>query len=149
MWSIQRCSAVWSWPESGACRLADYRGLRDEQRRRREHGPQRSLLGLGIGSYVERSGGQQGSDEYGAVEVRADVRYQVLFVVMGAAWVFHLPRLLAFIGVSYRDDALERRNTSAAIAIVGTIAGLAIVFAGSNMGEGPSIWNTVATTPPR
>jgi carbon-monoxide dehydrogenase large subunit len=57
---------------SGACRLADYRGLRDEQRRRREHGPQRSLLGLGIGSYVERSGGQQGSDEYGAVEVRAD-----------------------------------------------------------------------------
>lgn len=80
-----------------------------------------------------------------AVEVRTDVRYQVLFVVMGAVWVFHLPRSLVFIGVSYRDDALERRNTSAAIAIAGTIAGLAIVFAGSNMGEGPSIWNTVAT----
>jgi len=55
-----------------ASELAGYRGLRDEQRRRRAHGRQRSLLGLGIGSYVERSGGQPGSREYGAVEVRTD-----------------------------------------------------------------------------
>ncbi len=55
-----------------ACRLADYRGLREEQRRRREHGAEGSLLGVGIGSYVERSGGQPGSWEDGAVEVRGD-----------------------------------------------------------------------------
>jgi len=55
-----------------ASQLAGYRGLREEQRRRREHGAQRSLLGVGIGSYVERSGGQPGSWEYGAVEVRGD-----------------------------------------------------------------------------
>jgi uncharacterized membrane protein YjfL (UPF0719 family) len=59
--------------------------------------------------------------------------------------VFLLPRLLSFIGVSYRDDVLERRNASATIAIAGTVVGLVLLFAGSNMGEGPSIWNTVAT----
>ncbi len=80
-----------------------------------------------------------------AVEVRTDARYQFLFVAMGSTWVFLLPRMLAFIGVSYRDDALERRNASAAIAIAGTVVGLVLLFAGSNMGEGPSIWNTVAT----
>jgi hypothetical protein len=80
-----------------------------------------------------------------AVEVRTDGRYQFLFVAMGATWVFLLPRLLTFIGVSYRDDALERRNPSATTAIAGTILGLALLFAGSNMGEGPSIWNTVAS----
>ncbi|MCI0635414.1 MAG: hypothetical protein L0206_16085 [Actinobacteria bacterium] len=80
-----------------------------------------------------------------AVEVRTDVRYQFLFVAMGLTWVFLLPRMLSFIGVSYRDDALERRNASATIAIVGAIAGLGLLFTGSNMGEGPSIWNTVVT----
>jgi hypothetical protein len=82
---------------------------------------------------------------FAAVEVRTDVRYQFLFVAMGATWVFSLPRALAFIGISYRDDALERRNASAAIAMAGTAVGLALLFAGSNMGEGPSIWNTVVT----
>ena len=82
---------------------------------------------------------------FAAVDVRQDVRYQFLFVAMGSIWVFLLPRALSFIGVSYRDDALERRNVSATIAIAGTVAGLAILFAGSNMGEGPSIWNTVET----
>ena len=82
---------------------------------------------------------------FAAVEVRTDGRYQFLFVAMGGIWVFLLPRMLSIIGVSYRDDALERRNTAAAIAIAGTVLGLALLFAGSNMGEGPSIWNTVAT----
>lgn len=80
-----------------------------------------------------------------AIDVRTDVRYQFLFVAMGSIWVLLLPRVLSLIGVSYRDDALERRNVSAAIAIAGTTLGLGMVFTGSNMGEGPSIWNTVET----
>jgi hypothetical protein len=80
-----------------------------------------------------------------AVEVRTDVRYQILFVAMGTIWAFVLPRALAFVGVSYSQDALERRNPSAAVAIAGAVVGLVLLFTGSNMGEGPSIWNTVAT----
>lgn len=82
---------------------------------------------------------------FAAVDVREDARYQFLFVAMGTIWVFLLPRALSLIGVSYRDDALERRNVAAAIAIAGAALGLTVLFAGSNMGEGPSIWNTVET----
>jgi hypothetical protein len=82
---------------------------------------------------------------WSAVEVRTDVRYQLLFAAMGLVWAFLLPRALAFIGVSYGDDALERRNGAAAAAVTGTVAGCVLVFTGSNVGEGPSIWNTVAT----
>jgi carbon-monoxide dehydrogenase large subunit len=53
-----------------ALELAGYDGLRAEQRRRIEsrEGP---LLGIGIASYVERSGGQSGMAEFGSVEVSA------------------------------------------------------------------------------
>lgn len=80
-----------------------------------------------------------------ALDVTSDVRYQALFVAMGTIWVFHLPRAITFIGVSYRDDALERRNAAASVAVLGSVLGLGALFAGSNMGEGPSIWNTVET----
>ena len=45
-----------------------YGALRKEQSRRRASGDR--ALGIGIGCYVERSGGQPGSAEFGAVEVR-------------------------------------------------------------------------------
>jgi len=64
---------------------------------------------------------------------------------MGTIWVFHMPRALTFVGVSFRDDVLERHNAAAAFAMGGTVVGLGVLFAGSNMGEGPSIWNTVGT----
>jgi len=80
-----------------------------------------------------------------AADVRNDGRYQFLFLAMGSIWVFLLPRALSFIGISFRDDALERRNAAASFAIAGTLGGLAALFAGSNMGEGPTIWDTVET----
>lgn len=82
---------------------------------------------------------------YAAIDVREDVRYHALFAVMGTIWAFQLPRALTLIGVSYEDDVLERRNTAAAIALSGAVVALMVLFAGSNMGEGPSIWNTVET----
>jgi len=51
--------------------LAEYGRLREEQKRRRDHGGGR-LLGIGIGSFVERSGGQAETTEFGSVEIRAD-----------------------------------------------------------------------------
>src|SRR5262249_15731183 len=54
-----------------AAELADYPGWRAEQRRRRatETGP---LLGIGVASWIERSGGEGGSSEYARVEVLHD-----------------------------------------------------------------------------
>lgn len=53
-----------------ALRVAGYDELRAERDRRRRDGGTR--LGIGIASYVERSGGQSGSMEFGSVEVTAD-----------------------------------------------------------------------------
>lgn len=59
-----------------ALELAGYRELREEQRRRRASGTG-PLLGIGIGSFLERSGGQTGTTEYGAVAVTADGSVEV------------------------------------------------------------------------
>ena len=54
-----------------ALELARYEPLRAEQRRRRETAGSRPL-GIGICCYVERSGGDIGSTEFGSVEAHAD-----------------------------------------------------------------------------
>jgi carbon-monoxide dehydrogenase large subunit len=51
--------------------LAGYKELRAEQARRRSAGSGK-LLGIGIASYVERSGGRKGTKEFGAIEITAD-----------------------------------------------------------------------------
>jgi len=51
--------------------LVGYDAARAEQRRRRaDDNPK--LLGIGIASYVERSGGQTGTSEFGAIEIARD-----------------------------------------------------------------------------
>lgn len=52
-----------------ALRLADYDALRDEQAQRRARGDRR-LLGIGLSTYVEVTGG--GAGEYASVEVHGD-----------------------------------------------------------------------------
>lgn len=54
-----------------ALALVGYDTVRAEQRRRRESG-EGPLLGVGIASYVERSGGQSGAAEFGSIEVSPD-----------------------------------------------------------------------------
>lgn len=52
--------------------VGDYHGVRTEQQDRRRSGERAPLLGVGLASYVERSGGPVGSTEHGAVEVGDD-----------------------------------------------------------------------------
>ncbi|HZB28643.1 MAG TPA: xanthine dehydrogenase family protein molybdopterin-binding subunit [Streptosporangiaceae bacterium] len=53
--------------------LVDYPALRAEQRRRRGDGdPAAPLLGVGIASWIERSGGARGLGEFAEIEVTAD-----------------------------------------------------------------------------
>ncbi len=59
-----------------ALRTAMHRGgydaVRDEQRERRSSASSAPLLGIGLASYVERSGGHSGSTEHGSVELTED-----------------------------------------------------------------------------
>lgn len=78
-----------------------------------------------------------------AREVREDSRYLLLFMVIGAAWLFSAVWLTPFFGFSVRDDAIERKNVAAATASAGGMGGLFACFAFANFGEGPTIWTTI------
>jgi hypothetical protein len=75
-----------------------------------------------------------------AHDVRDDPKYLFFYQMMGAAWVAVAVRFLPRLGVSARDDVVERRNASAAAAFVGAVVGLTLCFAGSNIGDGPGWW---------
>lgn len=70
--------------------------------------------------------------------------YQLLFFVGGVAWISTAASLFPLFGISPRDDALERSNPAALIAICGGILGSMAVYCGSNVGSGPTIWTTIA-----
>lgn len=76
-------------------------------------------------------------------EVRASTVYIFILLLLGAGWLGIATFLFRWLGVSLRDDAAERNNRAALAAWCGAIAGITVVFAGGNVGEGPSLWNNV------
>ena len=69
--------------------------------------------------------------------------YTLLFTAGGIAWMFAAASAFALLGVSVRDDALERGNEAAMIVVAGGMAGVMLAYAGSNVGNGPTIWTTL------
>jgi uncharacterized membrane protein YjfL (UPF0719 family) len=78
-----------------------------------------------------------------AHDVRDDTRYLLLYFFLGAAWVSVAVRCLPLLGISARDDVVERANGSAARAIAGAILAMTLCFAGGNIGNGPGWWVVV------
>ena len=78
-----------------------------------------------------------------AREVREDPPYVALFVALGAVWLAGIAWGTALLGVSARDDAVERNNLAAAVAAAGALTGGLVVYAFANFGEGDSIWTTI------
>jgi uncharacterized membrane protein YjfL (UPF0719 family) len=75
--------------------------------------------------------------------VRGSVGYILLFVLAGAAVSALTLRLLPVFGLSWRDDVVETRNPAATTAVCGALFGVSLVFSGSNIGDGPTIWTTL------
>ncbi len=93
------------------------------------------LLGFGIiGGFVHF---------WGAGEARASVSETVAITIVGCVWLLLVSRLFAWLGLSARDDALERRNVAALAAICAAILAAALAYGGGNIGEGPSYWNNI------
>ena len=80
---------------------------------------------------------------WAAEDVRHDLRYLLFYLAMGAAWVGLAKSSLPLLGLSTRDDVLERGNRAAAMAIGGALIGLTLCFAGGNIGDGPGWWVVV------
>jgi len=49
----------------------------------------------------------------------------------------------SWLGLSFRDDAVERRNIAALTALCGAVPAVALTYIGGSLGEGPSYWNNV------
>jgi uncharacterized membrane protein YjfL (UPF0719 family) len=69
--------------------------------------------------------------------------YTSLFLLGGGMWIFVASRFLEVLGISIRDDAIERDNPAALIAVWGMLSGVGIVYALSNIGTGATIWTTL------
>jgi hypothetical protein len=80
---------------------------------------------------------------WAADDVRYSGTYLVFYMVAGAAWVGFCALWLGFLGVSPRDDVIERQNLAAAFATAGALAGITFSFAGANIGDGPGWWVVV------
>ncbi len=71
--------------------------------------------------------------------------YRWLYLTFGAAWVGVGLAWLPWLGLSARDDVVERDNTAAGWAIAGALLGLTACFAGANIGNGPGWWVVLFT----
>lgn len=78
---------------------------------------------------------------WGAAEIRATVTEVFFLTFVAAVWLILMAKLFPWFGLSLRDDAVERKNLSALIALCGAVLALGIIYAGANIGEGPSFTN--------
>ncbi len=74
---------------------------------------------------------------WSANNVKSDLSTVVLYLTFGASWLGLTQLLFGLLGVSARDDVLERGNPAAAWVICGQLIGTTFCFAGANIGNGP------------
>lgn len=76
-------------------------------------------------------------------DVRQAPQYLFMYSVLGLAWLKLAELWLAYVGISARDDAIERGNVAAAEAVTGALVGVTLCYAGGNIGNGPGWWVVV------
>jgi hypothetical protein len=81
--------------------------------------------------------------KHAAKEVREDYGSIFFLTALGGAWSIGAVALFPWLGLSLRDDAMERRNAAALVALLGALLAVQLTFTGANIGEGPSYWNNV------
>jgi len=74
-----------------------------------------------------------------AKAVRENGSYILIYMALGAAMLGAASRLFSFLGISARDDVLERSNSAGLIAVIGALLGAILCVAGGNIGEGSGV----------
>jgi hypothetical protein len=74
-----------------------------------------------------------------ATTVRSDALYISFYLLVGAGWLGGVTLIFPYLGISARDDVLERGNRAAFSAITGALTGASCAFAGANVGNGPGV----------
>ena len=70
-------------------------------------------------------------------------RYLFMYVVLGLAWSRVSEMAFAYVGLSARDDVIERGNSAAVPAVTGGLVAVTLCYAGGNIGDGPGWWVVV------
>jgi uncharacterized membrane protein YjfL (UPF0719 family) len=78
---------------------------------------------------------------WGAAEIRASAGEVFFLTFFEAVWLLVATKLFPWLGLSFRDDAVERGNVAALVALCGAVMAVAIIYAGGSLGEGPSFMN--------
>jgi len=67
--------------------------------------------------------------------------YITFYFLIGLVWLFvSIFMIFVFFNLSWIDDALNMKNPGAALAIAGGGLGATLIYAGSNIGDGPGWW---------
>jgi len=74
---------------------------------------------------------------WSASDIRPDSGELAFYLVSSLAAIAASQALFAFLGVSLRDDVIERRNRGALFAFAGLTIGASCCIAGANVGNGP------------
>jgi len=80
---------------------------------------------------------------WGSVEIRANSDEVLFLTCVAGAWILLATKLFAWLGLSFRDDVIERKNTAALVGLCGAVMSVAVVYAGGSFGEGPSYLNNL------
>jgi len=81
-----------------------------------------------------------------ASDVVNDPFFILFYVALGFAWLYlGVVVMSAFFDLFWRDDVLGLNNRAALFAFTGGFLGLAVIYAGSNVGDGPGWWCVVFT----
>ena len=70
--------------------------------------------------------------------------YTLLFVLVVISWIFGIAGVAGLLGIGLLDDVLTRNNRAALHAMTGAVLGGMSIYAGGNVGGGPTIWTTLA-----
>src|ERR1044071_2995139 len=69
---------------------------------------------------------------WGATEVRANTGEVVFLTIVAAFWLGRATNVFSWLGLSVRDDAIERRNVAALIALGGAVMAVAVTYIASS-----------------
>ena len=75
-----------------------------------------------------------------ASDVRNSPTYVAMYLVLGGAWIGLGMSSLPAMGLDPIVDGIERRNPASIPGSIGALIGIALCFAGANIGEGPGWW---------
>lgn len=64
-------------------------------------------------------------------------QYLFMYVVLGLAWARVSELAFAYVGLSARDDVIERGNSAAVPAVIGGLVAVTLCYGGGNIGDGP------------